>query len=173
MNPVPPEHGYILSGINIKGNLIQLSEGEFAVTTIQEIFDVHSIPTQNSDETFYIAGSEQVYRPFVNFKIDLVRKDDGTLILMALGDGQVLELLLEAPNDEFNLESEKVASRIRDSSTVGEIARTVSKVFSDAFGPQYFAVDACRNVAERIKEALDKAQGEIKFLWEICAYIGA
>ena len=68
-------------------------------------------------------------------------------------------LLPEALNDEFELESEKVASRIRDGSTVDEIARTVSKVFSDAFGTQYFEVDACRNVAEKIKEALDKVRG--------------
>ena len=69
---VSVEHDGLVMPIGkvLKGNLVQLPDGEFAVTTVQEIFDVHSITPKNSDETFYMAGSEQDYRPFADFKIE-------------------------------------------------------------------------------------------------------
>lgn len=69
-------------------------------------------------------------------------------------------LLPDAPHDEFNIESEDVARQIGYDSSVEKIAKTVSRVFSDAFEPQYFTIDACIEVAAKIKEALDKEQGK-------------
>lgn len=68
---VSVEHDSLVMPIGkvIKGNLVQLSDGEFAVATVQEIFDVHSIKSRTSNETYYVAGSEQDYRPFADFKI--------------------------------------------------------------------------------------------------------
>lgn len=42
---VSVEHDGLVMPIGkvLKGNLVQLPDGEFAVTTVQEIFDVHSI----------------------------------------------------------------------------------------------------------------------------------
>lgn len=54
----------------IKGELVQLDDGEFAVKTIQEIFDIHSIKGPNQNETYYVAGSSSDYRPFADFKIE-------------------------------------------------------------------------------------------------------
>ena len=54
----------------IKANLVQLTNGEFAVSAVQEIFDVHSVKSQNSDETYYVAGSEYDHRPLAVSKIE-------------------------------------------------------------------------------------------------------
>ena len=65
-------------------------------------------------------------------------------------------LLPDAPADEFNFESESIAEKIDYGSSVEKIARVVSRVFSEAFGPQYFTVDKCMNAASNIREAMDK-----------------
>ncbi|PSL09425.1 uncharacterized protein DUF1871 [Fusobacterium naviforme] len=65
-------------------------------------------------------------------------------------------LLPDAPHNEFNSESEDVARNIRTDSTVEKIAKVVSRVFSEAFEPQYFTVDKCMDVAGKIRAALDE-----------------
>ncbi len=67
-------------------------------------------------------------------------------------------LLPEAPHDEFDPESGMVARMIRYNYSVEKIARAVSKVFSEAFEPQYFTVDSCMDVAAKIKATLDQGQ---------------
>lgn len=69
-------------------------------------------------------------------------------------------LLPEASRDEFNSESEDVARYIKYDSSVEKIAKTVSRVFSNASKSQYFTVDACMDVAVKIREALDEDQGK-------------
>ncbi len=151
--------------------------------------------------------------------VDLARKEDGSLIILELGDGQVSGLqqlpaeafyrafsynpyteekemrdfmesyrkaeekrkkalgdrypiyeavkkeidwwnpyclLPDAPPDEFDSESEEITRGISDSSSVEEIAAEVSKVFSDAFEPRYFTVEACMDVANMIKAELER-----------------
>lgn len=125
--------------------------------------------------------------------VDLARKEDGTLVIMEFGDGQVSGLqqlkaeefyrtfreqgdcfhiyeivkkeidtwnpyclLPEAPHDEFDSESKRVARQLRYDSSVEKVAKTVSKVFSCAFEPQDFTLDACMDVAVKIKEKFDK-----------------
>lgn len=65
-------------------------------------------------------------------------------------------LLPEAPADEFDIESRRIAEKISSSDTTEKIARIVSSVFSQAFEPQYFGYDACYPAAEKIKQEIDK-----------------
>lgn len=65
-------------------------------------------------------------------------------------------LLPNAPHDEFNLESEEVARHIRFDSTVDQIARAVSKVFSGSFEAAGFMPEDCMDVAGEIKKALQE-----------------
>jgi len=65
-------------------------------------------------------------------------------------------LLPDAPDNEFDGESECIANQISYESSVCDIANVISKIFSDAFEPQYFSIDMCMDVAENIRGALDK-----------------
>ncbi len=65
-------------------------------------------------------------------------------------------LLPEAPQNEFDGESESIAYFIRYDSSLESIARAVSKVFSDAFEAQYFTIEKCMDIAIEIKKALDE-----------------
>ena len=67
-------------------------------------------------------------------------------------------LLPDAPPDEFNFESESIARKINYESSAEQIAKIVSRVFSEAFEPQYFTVEKCMNVASGIRAALDKVK---------------
>lgn len=59
-----------------------------------------------------------------------------------------------APSDEFDLETMLVCARISPSSSVDEIARVLSMVFSNIFTPRDFSVEACRATAEEIYKGL-------------------
>jgi len=64
-------------------------------------------------------------------------------------------LLPEAPCDEFDEESRVLAGKLKPNSSLEEIAKAVSAVFSASFEPQSFTVDNCMDVARRIKEGLN------------------
>lgn len=65
-------------------------------------------------------------------------------------------LLPEAPANEFDIESRRIAEKTSSSDTIEKIARVVSSVFSHAFKPQYYGYNACYPVAEKIKKEIDK-----------------
>jgi hypothetical protein len=58
----------------IRGKLVQLDDGEFAVATSQEIFDIHSISTPKLSETYYVAESSSDHRPFADLRIEDINK---------------------------------------------------------------------------------------------------
>ncbi|HEX9062430.1 MAG TPA: hypothetical protein VF941_19840 [Clostridia bacterium] len=62
-------------------------------------------------------------------------------------------LLPEAPNDEFDNESRKIAVQINADSTVEEIAEIVAKVFSKAFDKN-FDIKECMVPAEKIYKSM-------------------
>ena len=64
-------------------------------------------------------------------------------------------LLPEAPDDEFDGESLRVAERISAESSIESIAKTLSDVFSNAFEPESFGYEDCYPVAQKIKEAIE------------------
>ena len=64
-------------------------------------------------------------------------------------------LLSDVPYNEFNLESERVACLINYDSLIEKIVKVVSRVFSEAFEPQYFTAEKCMDVAVNIRKALD------------------
>lgn len=65
-------------------------------------------------------------------------------------------LLPDAPHDEFDGESEELSRYIRFDSTVEQIAKSVSKVFSRAFEAPGFMPEDCIGVASEIKKGLAK-----------------
>ncbi len=65
-------------------------------------------------------------------------------------------LLPDAPHDEFNGESEELSKYIRFDSSIEQIARAVSKVFSRSFETPGFMPEDCLDVAREIQKALDK-----------------
>lgn len=65
-------------------------------------------------------------------------------------------LLPDAPHDEFDGESEELSRYIRFDSTVEQIAKSVSKVFSRAFEAPGFMPEDCIGVASEIKKSLEK-----------------
>jgi hypothetical protein len=64
-------------------------------------------------------------------------------------------LSLGAPDDEYNLESRKIADRIRKDSTADEIAIVMSDVFNTMFNKE-FPQDYFSREALDIKNSFDK-----------------
>jgi hypothetical protein len=62
-----------------------------------------------------------------------------------------------APADEFESEATKVVTRIRHMQSPADAAREISSVFSGAFEPQWFTLDACAEVGARLYSELEKA----------------
>jgi hypothetical protein len=55
------------------------------------------------------------------------------IVKKAIDQFNLYSLLPEAPNDEFDYESRKIAGQINVNSTVEEIVEIIAKVFSKAF----------------------------------------
>lgn len=56
----------------VNANLVQLEDGEFAVETLQEIFDIYSTEKEIFDDVYYIAESKTDFRPFAERATDNV-----------------------------------------------------------------------------------------------------
>lgn len=63
-------------------------------------------------------------------------------------------LLPHAPDDEFDIESKKIASQINQNSTINEIAEIISKVLSKSFNEK-FEIKECMSTAEKIYQSLN------------------
>ena|SRR5579872_5216744 len=59
-----------------------------------------------------------------------------------------------APTDEFDHEIASVVAEIPRIHSAADAASAVSRVFSSSFEPQYFSVDACAEVGEKLFSAL-------------------
>lgn len=58
-------------------------------------------------------------------------------------------LLPHAPDDEYDIESKKIAKQLRGYQTVEELGEIISRVFEEEFGEEY-DMKRCRGVAEGI-----------------------
>ncbi|WP_394916221.1 DUF1871 family protein [uncultured Robinsoniella sp.] len=65
------------------------------------------------------------------------------------------DLLPEAPSDEFDSEIKSVAAKISFESSVDDIARVISRVFSSSFEQESFHVNGCLTVAREVKQNID------------------
>lgn len=54
----------------VNGKLVQLEDGEFAVETLQEIFDIYSTKNEKFNDVYYIAESKTDRRPFAERAMD-------------------------------------------------------------------------------------------------------
>lgn len=63
-------------------------------------------------------------------------------------------LFPNAPDNEFDIESKKIASQINQNSTINEIAEIITKVHSKSFDEQ-FEIKACMSTAEKIYQSLN------------------
>lgn len=59
-------------------------------------------------------------------------------------------LLPDAPENEFDGESEMIAEEIYDGISIKELAGVISEVFSMEFEPDYFQEEQCMDIAETI-----------------------
>ena len=77
------------------------------------------------------------------------------IVKSSIDDWNPYLLLLHAPSDEFDCESSSVSGRIKENSSVDEVAAIVSEVFSEAFEPEGFQKENCLGVAEKIKAKIE------------------
>lgn len=63
-------------------------------------------------------------------------------------------LLPHSPDDEYDIESKKIASQINQDSTINEIAEVMSKVLSKSFDEK-FEIEECLEIAEKIYQSLN------------------
>lgn len=75
------------------------------------------------------------------------------IVKKAIDDFNPYSLLPEAPNDEFDIESREISTRINVDSTIEEIVEIISEVFSEAFHDN-FEVKDCIETAEKIFESI-------------------
>ena len=61
-----------------------------------------------------------------------------------------------APPDEYECENRMLAGRIHPGDAAGTIAEAVNDVFSKMFWPEYFGIDKCRDVADKICVGLNE-----------------
>jgi hypothetical protein len=59
-----------------------------------------------------------------------------------------------APRDEFDGDIARLATHIPRIRTADDAARAISSVFSDAFGPEDFQLDRCREVGRILYDRL-------------------
>jgi hypothetical protein len=71
------------------------------------------------------------------------------IVKKAIDEFNLYGLLPEAPSDEFDSESRKVAERITVNSTIEEIAQIICDVFSKAFN-ENFKIKDFKITAEKI-----------------------
>jgi Domain of unknown function (DUF1871) len=62
-----------------------------------------------------------------------------------------------APRDEFEAEIARLVSRIPQIHSPADAAREISAVFSAAFEPEHFTVEACADVGAQLYERLQNA----------------
>lgn len=62
----------------------------------------------------------------------------------------------EAPSDEFDSEIKSVAAKISFESSVNDIARVISRVFSSSFEKEIFHLNDCLTVAKEVKQNIEK-----------------
>ena len=55
-----------------------------------------------------------------------------------------------APDNEFYPEVARIAAKVHEIRTSMELAEVISNVFTDQFGPEYFSIEACVQVASQI-----------------------
>lgn len=55
-----------------------------------------------------------------------------------------------APDNEFANEVPQIAAKIHEINTPTELAEVISNVFSKSFGPKFFSVTACMQVADKL-----------------------
>ena len=77
-----------------------------------------------------------------------------TIVKNVIDEFNPMGLLPEAPNDEFNSESRKIAGQISINSTVEEIADIILNVLSKAFDEK-FEYKSCKESAEKIYYAIN------------------
>lgn len=75
------------------------------------------------------------------------------LVKRAIDEFNRYELLPEAPIDEFDSESRKIAGRITVNTTVEDIAQVICDVFSKAFNEK-FSVKDFTTTAEKIYKSI-------------------
>lgn len=77
------------------------------------------------------------------------------IVKNAINKWNPYELLPEAPADEFDSEIKSVAAKISFESSVDDIARVISRVFSSSFEKESFHVNDCLTVAREVKQNID------------------
>lgn len=77
------------------------------------------------------------------------------IVKQAIDEWNPYALLPDAPADEFDGESRRIAARISRDDSIEAIAAVISNVFSGHFEPEYFGVAACKPAAEKIWQALN------------------
>lgn len=82
------------------------------------------------------------------------------VVKKAIDDFNIYNLLPEAPSDEFDSESRKIASRITVNSTVEEIAAVITDVFSRAFD-ENFKVKDFLGTAKKIYMSINAKQQRV------------
>ena len=59
-----------------------------------------------------------------------------------------------APKDEFEVEVARIAAIVSEIKTPEKLAKRISEIFSEFFGPDGFQLEKCRPVASRLFVAL-------------------
>lgn len=67
-------------------------------------------------------------------------------------------LLPDAPNDEFDNESKAVTDKINFESSIDDITRVISSVFSSSFEAKYFQTEDCIATASEVKQNIDRVR---------------
>lgn len=69
----------------------------------------------------------------------------------------------DAPSDEYDGESRKIARRIMGNSSENKLAKMVADIFSDSFGAdEGFTADYCKMVAGKIEHRITKYKNRLK-----------
>ncbi|GHV49408.1 hypothetical protein FACS189499_10460 [Clostridia bacterium] len=58
-----------------------------------------------------------------------------------------------APDDEYDTESRRIATKINADNSLNDIAYTISEVFTNSFGKPV-SYESCTDVANKIKNAI-------------------
>ena len=84
----------------------------------------------------------------------LLRSNMFEIVKKAIDEFNPYGLLPEAPSNEFDSESRKIAGQINVNSTVEEIAEIIASVFSKAFN-ENFEIKECMVTAEKIYKSMN------------------
>lgn len=82
-----------------------------------------------------------------------------SLVQMVINGWDPYKLLESgAPEDEFESEVASVVAKIKTIKTENDAAKVLSEVFSEAFEPHLFTVEACASVGRELFHELKKAK---------------